>query len=70
MMIHRTRLKLAYIVIVLAFIEGVLLATILPRFPITEVFAIQTAVALGYIGFKTGNNISWERNNPGEKNHE
>ena len=70
MIIHRTRLKLTYFILALSFIEGVLKATFLPQFPLAEVFAIQTAVALGYIGFKTGNNISWEKNNSVEKDHE
>ena len=62
-MVHqRTRLKLTVGVILLAFIEGALKATIMPHFPIAEVFALQGTIAGAYIGFKTGGNISYEKN--------
>ena len=59
---QRTRIKLVYAALGLALAEG-LLKVLLPEFPLTEVFALNTLVVGTYLGVRTVNNIRGYGNN-------
>lgn len=58
--IGQTRFKLVVSLCIAFFIQGII-KVLLPQFPLVEVMGAQGAVAGGYLGFKTADNIKEKR---------
>ena len=57
----KTRLRMTLLMIGLALVEG-LIKAFLSKFPLVEVFSVQTFAAGGYIAVKTVSNVDIAKN--------